>query len=196
MGQRLNIEIFNNGQVLANAYYHWSAFTTTALELVDEVLKAYKEDMQSDDERQKAVWALQATGAGLTDDEKKSIYAKDLKKLTECQGRDFGLIAVSDKGISDTRYWEEDRVTIYLDEQRIDFEVIWKERNYEYDKDTKVYLEDRPLFEDLPIIEWNLSDIKFKDFELFKRFMEEMIEEKKLHFRTKQYPCIAYSIID
>ena len=24
MGQRLNIEIFNNGQVLANAYYHFS----------------------------------------------------------------------------------------------------------------------------------------------------------------------------
>lgn len=195
MGQRLNIEIFNNGQVLANAYYHWSAYSTTAVELVDKVLKAYKEDMQSDDERQKAVWALQATGAGLTEDEKKSIYAQNLKKLTECQGRDFGLIAVSDKGISDTRCWEEYRVTIYLDEQRIDFEVVWKNKNYEYDRKTKEYGENRPLFEDLPIVEWNLGDIKIKDFELFKQFMEEMKNEKKLYFRTKQYPRIAYTMI-
>lgn len=27
MGQRLNIEIHENGKCLANAYYHWSGYT-------------------------------------------------------------------------------------------------------------------------------------------------------------------------
>ena len=31
MGQRLNIEIVNGETSLANAYYHWSAYTKSAL---------------------------------------------------------------------------------------------------------------------------------------------------------------------
>lgn len=33
MGQSLNIEIWNNGEVLANAYYHWSAYTESAAKI-------------------------------------------------------------------------------------------------------------------------------------------------------------------
>lgn len=37
MGQRLNIEIVDGNTTLANAYYHWSAFTFPALELTAEI---------------------------------------------------------------------------------------------------------------------------------------------------------------
>ena len=40
MGQRLNIEIIENGKVLANAYYHWSGYTSSSLELTQEILEA------------------------------------------------------------------------------------------------------------------------------------------------------------
>lgn len=33
MGQRLNIEILKNGEVLANSYYHWSGFSNSAINL-------------------------------------------------------------------------------------------------------------------------------------------------------------------
>lgn len=33
MGQRLNIEIISGDKVLANAYYHWSAYSRIAIEL-------------------------------------------------------------------------------------------------------------------------------------------------------------------
>lgn len=33
MGQRLNIEIWKDGKVLANAYYHWSAYSVCAVDL-------------------------------------------------------------------------------------------------------------------------------------------------------------------
>ena len=34
MGQRLNIEIKKDSKVLANAYYHWSAYTSSALQML------------------------------------------------------------------------------------------------------------------------------------------------------------------
>lgn len=104
MGQRLNIKIFNKGQILANAYYHWSAYTVASLELVQKVLDAYSTFPAELSDRQKAVLALQATGAGLPKDERETIFAKDLVDLTEFRGRDEGIIAVSPKNIQSTRF--------------------------------------------------------------------------------------------
>ncbi|MBO7472521.1 MAG: hypothetical protein J6U00_00715 [Ruminococcus sp.] len=192
MGQRLNIEIWDKGQVLANAYYHWSGYTLSALELIEKIITNVDNLVECDNDRLKAVWLLQLTGAGLTQDELSTIFCKGFKGITDCKGRDDGLIAVSDKGIQDTRQWEEDRATIYLDERRIDFDVVFKQYRWEYDKEREDY--GNPAFKELPIIDWNLSDIKFKDFENFYAFMEEL-EKETLYFRTKQYPCIAYGMI-
>ena len=41
MGQRLNIEIWNESKRLANAYYHWSGYTSSTL---DETMKYYEEE--------------------------------------------------------------------------------------------------------------------------------------------------------
>ena len=44
MGQRLNIQIeandtnTNETKVLANCYYHWSGYTSSAMELVKEIV--------------------------------------------------------------------------------------------------------------------------------------------------------------
>lgn len=193
MGQRLNIEIWDKGQVLANAYYHWSAYTLEALKLLEKIITNIDNLVECDNDRLKAVWLLQLTGAGLTQEELSTIYCKGFTGITECNGRDEGLIAVSDKGIQETRYWEEDRATIYLDERRIDFDVVLKEPRWEYDKEREEY--GNPKFSELPIIEWNLNDIKFENFENFFAFMEEMEHYGNVRFRTKQYPCMAYCMI-
>ena len=49
MGQRLNVEIWNNGEVLANAYYHWSAYTESAAHIVDKALNYIKNNPVQDD---------------------------------------------------------------------------------------------------------------------------------------------------
>ena len=38
MGQRLNIEITKNGNVLANSYYHWSAYSDCALNITTKII--------------------------------------------------------------------------------------------------------------------------------------------------------------
>ena len=197
MGQRLNIEIFNKGQILANAYYHWSAYTVASLELVQKVLDAYSTFPAELSDRQKAVSALQATGAGLPDDERETIFARDLVNLTEFKGRDECIIAVSPKNIQSTRFWEEGRVSIYIDESRIDFDVLVKENRFDYDRNTKEYYGEggRPMFEDLPSVDWNVRDIKIEDFKSFFSLMKDIDKSDQPFFRCSVYPTTAYGII-
>lgn len=193
MGQRLNIEIWNNGQVLANAYYHWSGYTSSSIALTRKVIDNI-DNINCDDDRLKAVWLLQNTGAGLNEDERKSIFAKGFTNLTPCYGRNEGLISITDNSIQETRAWEEARVTIYLDERRIDFNVGYREKKWDYDKECDEL--DKPTFDALPIIEWNLKDIKFADFNLFEQLLTEMIENKQYDFRIKTEPWTVFSMIE
>ena len=70
MGQRLNIEIRKNDEVLANAYYHWSGYTSSSIELTSEILKNI-DNVNFDNDVVKAVKLLEITGAGLTSSEEK-----------------------------------------------------------------------------------------------------------------------------
>lgn len=193
MGQRLNIEIWSNGQVLANAYYHWGGYTSSSLGFTRKIIDSIG-SINCDDDRLKAVLLLQTTGAGLTEDERESVLAQNFTNLTPCYGRNEGLIAVTDKGIQSTRTWEEARVTIYLDEKRVEFDVGYREKRWDYDRECDEL--DRPKFEALPVVEWNLRDIKLADFHLFEQLLTEMIEDEQYDFRLKTEPYVVYSMIE
>jgi hypothetical protein len=141
MGQRLNIEICNSTRTLANAYYHWGAYTDSALEYTAEIIDAYHNlSGQITDELQLVVKLLEATGAGITDEEKERItHDPDFDfsgiNFSSAIDRNEGLIAVTEKGMEETRSWEEGRVTINIEEANFCFDVV----SY-YDKDE--YVED------------------------------------------------------
>lgn len=190
MGQRLNIEIFNEGKVLANAYYHWSGYTSSALALTKTIIENVDKIVCKDD-RLKAVWLLQTTGAGLPDDERNSIEAKDFTGLSDFINRNSGIIAVSHKAIQETRAWEEARVTIYLDEERINCSGIFvKDYKWKWDKENDIQ------YTDLPIVEWVFDDIRFTELVTFISYIEDMIENKQYDFRTSDYPLYAYTMIE
>lgn len=54
MGQRLNIEIKSKGKVVANCYYHWSAYTMSALQLTKEIISNF-DSIQDNDDIKRAV---------------------------------------------------------------------------------------------------------------------------------------------
>lgn len=141
MGQRLNIEICNNTRTLANAYYHWGAYTSSALEYTAKIIDAYYNlsDKITDD-LELAVKLLEVTGAGVTDEEKEEIkHDPDFDfsdiNFSPAIDRNEGLLAVTEKGMEETRSWEEGRVTINIEEANFCFDVV----SY-YDKDE--YVED------------------------------------------------------
>lgn len=165
MGQRLNIEIWNNGEVLANAYYHWSAYTGSAAAITRSILNNI--DTSAPVDVMYAVRLLEKTGAGVNHDESERIKAEGKFPISEFKpgvSRDEGLLAVTENGIIEARYWEEHRVSIYLDESRVDFGVFHKLRTYQWEKD---YGEDYSGKKacDLRKVNANLSDIKFDKFD-------------------------------
>lgn len=190
MGQRLNIEIFNEGKVLANAYYHWSGYTSSALALTKTIIENVNKIVCEND-RLKAVWLLQTTGAGLPDDERNSIEAKDFTGISDFTDRNSGIIAVSHKAIQETRYWEEARVTIYLDEERINCSGIFR-KDYKWNWEKYNDMQ----YTDLPIVEWVLDDIRFTELVTFISCIEDMIENKQYDFRTEDYPSHVYTMIE
>lgn len=163
MGQRLNIEIvdsINNKNVLANAYYHWSGYTSSALQLSDNVFEvASLVKKTSGTTKAAAIEILEATGASLTPDElleADKLYP-GLFSVSDLANRSSGLISISEEGISETRRWEEARVTFFLEDDKISFNVMYK-----CDEDEIENIDEIPVM-DLDIN--NMTYLEFKDFE-------------------------------
>ena len=118
MGQRLNIQIeandtdTNETVVLANCYYHWSGYTSSAMELVNEIVDSGIYNLDILDPVEKAIRLLEATGAGLAEDELTDTYNTPKYKVST--NRNDGLIAISEEGTNRVAEWEESRVTINL----------------------------------------------------------------------------------
>jgi len=176
MGQRLNIEIIENGKVLANAYYHWSGYTSSSLELTQEILEAI-EKINYEDRVINAIKLLEETGAGLTDNEieyaKKYIKNFDKYTFKACTGRNDGLIAISDKGIKETEYWEEARVEINLTNKIVNFKAVWESTKEEFEKDY-----DNIKYDDIPIYNIKFDNIPFKNFAEFKDLISNLIDNE------------------
>lgn len=182
MGERLNIEIHEDGEVLANAYYHWGGFTKFSLELLEIILNNVG-NVNYDNRIVNAIKLLETTGAGLNPRE--MIYAKTFIKdfnkyrFKEAKDRNLGLISVSRLGILDTRYWEDENIIIDLKKQKFDFNVfsIYTKKVYEED-----YLEEEefPLYSELPIYDIKFNNIPFNDFKKFKEQILEVLDNAYL----------------
>lgn len=162
MGQRLNIEIMDGEKVLANSYYHWSAYTSSALDLTKQIVGAAG-SISNDDKLKYAVALLELTGAGINDTEKHRIEADtehDYSSIVfmDCNSRNEGLIAVTKEGVEETRYWEEGRVTIHIDSRTIDFSVFWTLGRKEYEDDYEESADNLPLVDS-----FGFDGIKFED---------------------------------
>ena len=168
MGQRLNIEIHNKGELLANCYYHWSAYTKSALILTKQVLKFIKENEDEySDPLVLAVKALETTEAGVMKNDMEYLMSNEnysKYSYNPAVDRNLGLICVTKDGMENTRYWEEGRVTVYLDEEMVSFDVFFHTRSEEEYKADCEYNGEDAIIDSLV---WDNADVKFKDFDNF-----------------------------
>lgn len=184
MGERLNLEIRQGGELLANAYYHWSAYTRSALDLTEIVLKELPKINESDPVV-KAIRLLEATNAGLTPPEKE--YAKqhlkgfDPTQFQDAIDRNEGLIAISEEGMAETQRWQEGYVTIHLDNQLVELGVCWFiEDKEEYCDD---YEETEEEYEALPVYSRDISEFSFNEIQEVKTFVEDVIAAGHYRYR-------------
>ena len=176
MGQRLNIQIemdipdSGEAKVLANAYYHWSGYTSSAYELVKMIADSDYCNVECTimDPVEKAIRLLEATGAGLTKDEFTDEYSESKYKLST--NRNDGLIAISEAGMTETQNWEEARVTINISTNMVDIGGVYflDEVDEEDEEETT---------EDIPELEYDLHT-SISDFTKVYNEFHEKIESK------------------
>lgn len=178
MGQRLNVEIVSNGKLLANAYYHWDAYTGISLQRTDDILNKFNEIRESvKDDLNLAIKLLESTGAGINDVERNYILADpELSKylpINDCVDRNEGILAITKEGMQNTRYWEEGRVTIDIAKRTILFRIYWELTKEEYLDDYY----DMEHYEQLPTIDYDFEkEIPFDKFEELKNLYTSTID--------------------
>ena len=168
MGQRLNIEIRKDNKVLANAYYHWSGHTSSALGLTKKILDSKFLNMSSISDKVKAVRMLEVTGAGLTKNEFNEEFTTP--KYKQALDRNKGLIAISQEGISETQKGEEARVEIHIDTKMLNLKLYWDLDDI--DKDTIIEK-----------VETNYFNVSFDNFEKVNSEIYNLIKNKTYHFK-------------
>lgn len=209
MGQRLNIEIKRrkDNKVLANSYYHWSAYTSSSLHLAEEIIENIYDIIRKEkvSDEIKAIQLLQTTGAGLMENEYNKLNEEDKKYCSLATNRNLGLISFTDEGMEETRSWEEGRLTIDIDfddrdydfygnKNLVDFEVYFQideeEINESYEEEIKSGKLD---LINLTEFEFSLEEMTLNDIRLFMSKLDE-IENNNGLFRVKGTDLI-YQII-
>lgn len=179
MGQRLNVEIVSNGKLLANAYYHWDAYTGISLQRTDDILNKLNEIRESvKDDLDLAIKLLESTGAGINAEERNYILADpELSKylpINDCVDRNEGIISITKESMLNTRHWEEGRVTIDIRKKTILFRVYWEITKEEYLDNLYGDLEH---YEQLPSMDYDLEkEIPFDKFEELKNLYTSTID--------------------
>lgn len=192
MGQRLNIEIVEKGKCLANAYYHWSAYTTTSAELARQIIK-HIPDVKEENNVLRAIRLLEVTGAKLMESEVEYAKTLGISNLKTATSRNDGLISISKNGIDETRKWQEHALYIYLDENRMNFQVLWNQKQWDWEKSQREDYDNKDAkASDLTVYDIDFTDVKFDKIDDFCKFIEEHYKEE---FKTALDQWIVTNMI-
>jgi hypothetical protein len=187
VGQRLNIEIIKNGKTLANAYYHWSAYTSSSLQLTQSIIQK-KDDIQHENDIIRAVRLLEITGALLTSDEIEKMN-NNVDSFETATSRNDGIIAISESGINTTRRWEEGRVEINLDDETVNFDVFW---NYSKESYLGEYRKSEEEYQQMLVKSFDSSSIPFREFDSFASEILGLIDEKIYDVRLENGNVLGF----
>ena len=168
MGQRLVINIIEDNERIANIYYHWSAYTISALyeakRLIDSGI--FDEECSTKELQLKLIRLIESFGGCIDGGKDSEEYQKicDMfpnETFKETGSRNEGLIALSEDGMDSLESWAEGILDINLDKGMIYNGVYCCETLEEFnewrEKDNKL--------EDFKEMDIEISEIKFEDIE-------------------------------
>ena len=182
MGQRLNVELISKGKPIANAYMHWSAYTPSSIEITYDVIDAFKNIKEEDLENRKEIYERfkrALPDSSITSDELKEMKKQGIKGFTSKDvassiSRNDGLISFSEKGMEDTRSWEEGRVEVDIENKTVCFDVFWSwdyndEDEFDANNSFIVFMN-----EDENLYDWQTYDKFYQITSLFRKLNYEM----------------------
>ena len=189
MGQRLVVSVQNEGKELATIYYHWSAYTVSALYEVSKLAKCIfnHKDETEEELKLRLIRFCEENGGGINGNPLEFAYIQKLYPNETFQrenySRNEGLIDLSEDGRVQSHSWSEGDVEIYIDEERINNGVFGYFSDYdEYCDEVRSwgedYEDDLMAFENIPDIGYDLGDIAIEDIDK----VIKALENTKEHF--------------
>ena len=181
MGQRLIVTVKSMGEDLCKMYFHWSAYTISALMEVRDMMAEFPMETKSkEDAILYFIRYCEEYGGGIDGgmDSKEWDYITNkypnYKFKNENINRNRGLIAISENGMDEMQSWSEGDIYINLDEMTVHNEVFWCYDNIDKYNQELIDREDEPItldkipevgeigvfdFEDIDDVIANLEDI-------------------------------------
>lgn len=149
MGQRLIITVKQSGEDLAKIYYHWSAYTYSALLEAKDIIECiYNHEGETIKEMQlRLIKFIEDNGGGIWGEESEFKYIQNLYPnevfKTDGYSRNKGLIALSKDGMKELQSWSEGDITIDVDTDTVENTVFgWYSNLSEYNEAREEWDED------------------------------------------------------
>lgn len=131
MGQRLVVTVKSTGEDLCKMYFHWSAYTISALIEVRDMMAEFPMETNSkEDAILYFIRYCEEYGGGIDGgmDSKEWNYITNkypnYKFKSENINRNRGLIAISEDGMDEMQSWSEGDIYINLDEMTVHNELF------------------------------------------------------------------------
>lgn len=128
MGQRLVITIHAFDEDIAKIYYHWSAYTTSALQEAKDIVDNVNwfNATSKDELILRITRQLEECGGGVNIRDQKAFETKyPNETFKDDINRNYGLIAITDDGMGELEYWSEGDLTIDFDQETVYNEVMF-----------------------------------------------------------------------
>lgn len=167
MGQRLIITVKQNKEDVCKIYFHWSAYTYSALLETKKIIDCiYNHEDETVKEMQlRLIKFLEANGGGIRGDQYEFEYIQKMYPnetfKTDGYSRSNGLIALSKTGMDELQYWSEGDIIIDVDEGIVENTVFgWYDDIKEYNQERMEWDEDFEGYklEELEEIEYDLGE--------------------------------------
>lgn len=173
MGQRLVVTVRSKDEDICKIYYHWSAYSVSALMETKKILNVIlDEENDISDLKLRLIRFCEQNGGGIDggegSDEWNYITREYPNEIFKSEGidRSYGLIALSKKGMDDIQYWSEGDIIIDLDECRVINEVsLWFISIEEYNQELEERDEAAEKLEDIPELQCDLTNFAFEDID-------------------------------
>lgn len=171
MGQRLVVTVRSKDDDICKIYYHWSAYSVSALMETKEILDVILDEENDSDLKLRLIRFCEQNGGGIDggkgSEEWDYIAREYPDEVFKAEGisRNRGLIALSKKGMDDIQYWSEGDIIIDLDDTTITNWVHCLRSIEQYNELMEELGEEEKVLEDIPELQCDLTEFTFEDID-------------------------------
>lgn len=183
MGQRLVLQLRDaDHSLLATLYYHWSAYTTSALYEIQKLLGEAPDDFVNLPKVDKVKYIIDRA-SGLTSDDVDYVKETFGFEPKVCTDRNMGIVAISPDKQDNLLDWSEGTVEINLADMTFDLMgLVWSRYEDDFEDDEEIDTSE------LEVFPYDLSELHIDNIDEYGNFLGA--NESGFMWQNEIYTCI------